>query len=168
MSWELRTAALVCPDCEDYYYDDGVVADDAPSEPLNITATQITQTSAVISWKAPEKNFKAGVDGYSVAYAEDQANDEDEQVKVLDTITAPRASLTGLLANTVYKLSILPVANATESVGVAGTFEFKTLAATKKKGPAKAKAGKVATAGKATGGKVAPPAPVGKAGKGRR
>jgi len=158
-TWELRTAPLVCPDCEDYYYDE--YPENAPTEPINITATQITTNSAVISWKAPEKNFQAGVDGYSVAYAEDKETDTDESVKILDTITASRTTLTGLLANTVYRLSILPIVNATETVGIAGTLEFKTLAGAIKKGPAKAK-GKV---GKAVAGKVAA-APVGKA-KGR-
>jgi len=168
MTWELRTAPLVCPDCEDYYYDE--YSADAPSEPLNITATQITQNSAVISWKAPEKNFQVGVDGYSVAYAEKgKTDDADGKVKILDTVTTPRASLTGLLANTEYKLSILPIANATESVGTPGTLEFKTLAAAvvpgKKKGPAKAKAtGKAAPAT----GKAAAPAPVAGKAKGRR
>jgi hypothetical protein len=157
----------VCPDCEDYYYDE--YSEDAPSEPLNITAAQITQNSAVISWKAPEKNFLVGVDGYSVAYAEKAKTDgAEEKVKILDTVTTPRASLTGLLANTEYKLSILPIANATEAVGIAGTLEFKTLAAAvipgKKKGPAKAKAGKAAP----VPGKAAPaPTVAGKA-KGRR
>jgi hypothetical protein len=159
MTWELRTAPLVCPDCDDYYYDDYPA--DAPSEPLNITVTQITQNSAVISWKTPEQNFKAGVDGYSVAYAEDKANDADESVKILDTTTTTHVSLTGLLPNTAYKLSILPIANATESVGVAATLDFKTLAAATagKKAKAKAKSGKAA-------GKVAA-TPAAKA-KGRR
>jgi len=164
-TWEVRTAPLVCPDCQDYYYDEYPA--DAPTEPINITATQVTSTSALISWKAPLQNFKVGVDGYSVAYAVDKGDgsaESDANVKILDTTTIPHASLTGLLANTAYKLSILPVVNSTETVGVAGTLDFKTLAsAGKKKGPAKAK-GK--NAGKAAPGKVAA-APVGKA-KGRR
>jgi len=143
-TWELRTAPLVCPDCEDYYYDS--YSEDAPTEPINITATQITQTSAYVAWKAPEKNFNVGVDGYSVAYAPDKT---DAKVKILNTTTVAHVSLTGLLANTVYRVSILPIVNATESVGVAGTVEVKTLAAGKKaKAPKAAKAAKGKTGGK--------------------
>jgi len=90
-----------------------------------------------------------------VAYAKDNTNDT---VKILDPTTAPHASVTGLDANTAYKVSILPVMNATQKVGVAGTFSFKTLAAA---GKGKAK-GKGAKAGKSAG-KVA-----GKAKAGRR
>jgi len=143
-TWELRTAPLVCPDCQDYYYDE--YADDAPSEPMNITATQITQTSAFISWKAPQTNFKVGVDGYSVAYAEDIANTTNANVKILDTVTVPHASLTGLLPNTAYKVSVLPIVNATSSVGVAGILQVKTLAAGKRAKAPTAKPGKVAKA----------------------
>jgi hypothetical protein len=157
MSWELRTSALVCPDCEDYYYDD--MPEGAPTEPQNITATMVTQTSATLIWKTPEKNFKAGVDGYSVAYAEDKLNDADEKVTIMDTTTSARAALANLVAGTVYKVSILPIINATEIVGAAGTLEFKTLPAAGK-GKAKGKAGKAT-------GKVTPPA-AGKAKAGRR
>jgi len=146
-TWELRTAPLVCPDCNDYYYDE--YSDDAPTEPINITATQITQVSALVSWKTPEKNFKSGVDGYSVAYAPEQANETAAKVKILDTTTATHVTLTGLLANTLYRVSILPIVNATESVGVAGTVEVKTLANAAAAGKGKApKAAKAAKAGK--------------------
>lgn len=146
MTWELRTSPLVCPDCEDYYYDD--FSESAPSEPLNIAVAQITSSSAVVTWKAPQENFKAGTDGYSVAYTEDKANDADEKLEILDIVKTPRVSLTGLLPNKTYKVSILPVTSDTETVGVAGIVDFKTLPATAVAGKAKAKAAK---AGKVVG-----------------
>lgn len=160
MTWELRTSPLVCPDCEDYYYDD--FSENAPSEPLEIAVTQVTSNTAVITWKAPQQHFKAGVDGYSVAYTEDKPNDADEKLEILDIITTPRVSLTGLVPNKVYKLSILPVTSETETVGIAGILDFKTLpaAAAGKAtaaavvGKAKAKAAKAAKAGKVVVGKA--------------
>jgi len=120
-SWEIQTPVLVCPDCEDYYYDDAYGDDSAPSAPLNVTATHITQTSADLSWPAPKHNFKVG-DGYSVAYAV-KSNGTEGKMTIQDTITTPHTSITGLSANTMYRLSVLPVANQT--VGAAGTLEFK-------------------------------------------
>jgi len=119
---------------------------------MNITATGITQNSVVLNWKAPQKNFKVGVDEYSVAYAVDGTNDT---VKILDTSAATHTSITGLTANTGYKVSILPVVNATQAVGAAGTLDFKTLAAA---GGPKAKGAKGAK-GKVAPGKVAAKAP---------
>lgn len=136
-TWELRSAPLVCPDCQDYYYDE--FPENAPTEPLNVTVSAITATSATVSWKAPEKNFKAGVDGFSVAYAEDKG--DDAKVIILDAAPALQAKLVNLTANTAYKVSILPVVNATESVGAPATTQFKTSAAS----------GAAAPAGKAKG-----------------
>jgi len=174
-TWEVQLQQLVCPDCHDYYYDDAYYAEDAPSEPLNITATLITSTSATLSWKTPKTNFKQGTDGYSVAYAPDKGDPNSEKVKILDTTTALTAPLTDLSPATSYKISILPVVNATEVVGMAGTYEFTTLAAAASAAPAgKKKKGKLGKAGKTGKAAVAPtPAPVvtgkGKAGKtGRR
>lgn len=137
-SWELRSAPLVCPECHDYYYDEPPA--NAPTEPRNVTTSDITATSATVSWLAPEKHFIVNVDGYSVAYAEDK---EDAKVTILDSARPSQAKLTGLLPNTGYKVSILPIVNATESVGAPATTEFKTLAEAGKAGKGKAgKAGK--------------------------
>lgn len=144
-TWELRSAPLVCPDCQDYYYDEA--PENAPSEPLNVSVSQITATSAVLSWKAPLKNFQTGVDGFSVAFAEDKG--DDAKVTILDAKPALTAKLVNLTANTGYKVSILPVINATESVGAPATAQFKTLASGAAAPAGKAgKAGKAAKAGK--------------------
>jgi len=95
-----------------------------------------------------------------VAYAVDTDN---SKVQILNTTTATAVTLTDLLPNTQYKVSILPVVNATETVGEAGTLEFKTLASTTSAAAGKGKkgkTGKTAKAGKAAPvGKAAAPAP---------
>jgi len=147
-TWEVVTAPLVCPDCDDYYYDDSYSAD-APSAPLAVNVTQVTPNSAVISWQAPKTNFHSGVDGYSVAYAlAANTSSSDKSVKILNTTTATQVTLTGLLGKTEYKVSILPVVTATEAVGTPATLDFTTPAPAVAGKKAKAKAGKFPKAGK--------------------
>jgi len=62
-TWELRAGNLVCPDCNDYYYDATYYDEEVPSEPRNVTAKAVTQSSANLIWLAPLSNFKVGIDG---------------------------------------------------------------------------------------------------------
>jgi hypothetical protein len=145
--WEITTSDLACPNCDGYYYDDGYYSDSAPNAPENIAASKLTATSVTITWSAPTSNFMAGTDGYSLAYA---ATNDDDDLSILNVTTMLSVDLKDLRPGTEYKVSILPVIAATEDVGEPGHFDFKTLPAAgkgkKAKGPkgAKAKAAPVA------------------------
>jgi len=123
-SWTITAASLdACPNCDGYYYDAGYYEDNTPSAPRNITATGLTSTSVTLTWKTPSDNFIAGTDGYSVAYAlPDVAND----INILNITIKPTVTITGLKPGKSYKVSILPVVNATEDVGDPAHFDFKT------------------------------------------
>jgi hypothetical protein len=136
-SWTVTAASLNnCPNCNGYYYDAGYYEDSSPSAPLNVTASEITSSSAVLAWKHPVANFIVGTDGYSVAYALPNVATD---ITILNVTTKTTITLTGLKPDQTYKVSILPVVNATEDVGEAAHYDFKTLSAPAGKGK-KAKA----------------------------
>jgi len=147
-SWSVTAAQLTnCPNCNGYYYDASYYEDSTPSAPLDVAVSEITSTSAVLSWKHPADNFIVGTDGYSVAYA---LPDVADDITILNITTKTIVTLTDLKPNQTYKVSILPVVNATEDVGDPAHLDFKTLPAPVASGKGKKakKAPKKATTGK--------------------
>lgn len=163
--WVVQKGVLECPDCEGYYYDYSSSDVATPSEPLNLKATSITTTSAVLKWAAPQSNFKSGVDFYSLAYSLDSTSSSDDDVVLIpDYPTQPTYTLTGLKPGTSYKVNVLPVNSETETGGTSALLTFTTLAPPT---PAsKGKAGKASAKGKAKGKATAPTVAKGKATKG--
>ncbi|MFM7839506.1 MAG: GEVED domain-containing protein, partial [Chitinophagaceae bacterium] len=81
---------------EDYgvFIQDPVVDNLPPTAPVNLTAANLTATSADLSWTAATDNF--GVTGYEVY----------QNGVLVTTVTTPSAKVTGLLANTTYNFTV--------------------------------------------------------------
>ncbi|WP_232731487.1 GEVED domain-containing protein [Tenacibaculum sp. SZ-18] len=86
----------------------------APSQPSNLQASAVTQTTATVSWNASSDNV--GVTGYEVFRGSTS----------LGTITGTSANLTGLLANTSYTVSVR-AKDAAGNQSNAGSVTFTTL-----------------------------------------
>jgi hypothetical protein len=97
----------------------------APSQPTNVTFTNIAERSATVNWEAPVNTGGSDVTGYDVQYRAVGATDW----LLLDTLpgTARSANLTGLTGETGYEVSITAT-NATGTGAAAGAV-FNTAAA---------------------------------------
>jgi Zn-dependent metalloprotease len=89
--------------------DDGGPGPDteAPTTPTNLTATDITETTAALNWTASTDNV--GVDAYEVF----------EGSTLLGSVTGTTANITGLVANTSYTFSVRAVDAAGNNSGMA-------------------------------------------------
>ncbi len=79
----------------------------APSTPTGLTASNITDTSVLLSWNAATDNV--GVTGYDIL----------RNNIVISTVTATSSSITGLTANTTYQFNVR-AKDAAGNVSVAG------------------------------------------------
>lgn len=89
----------------------------APSTPTNLTASNIAETTATLTWNASSDNV--GVVGYDVAL----------NGNVLGTVTGTSANLTGLVANTAYTATVVAKDAAGNTSGTATT-SFTTTGST--------------------------------------
>lgn len=87
---------------------------EAPSTPTNLTASNITQTTATLTWNASSDNV--GVTGYDVAI----------NGTVLGTVTGTSANITGLSASTTYGATVV-AKDASGNVSGAASTSFTTL-----------------------------------------
>ncbi len=87
----------------------------APTVPTGVTASNITQTTATISWTASTDNV--GVTGYKVY----------KNGTLLGTTTSTSYSLTGLIASTSYTIGVAAF-DAKSNTSAQGTTSFTTLA----------------------------------------
>ncbi|MEZ5009806.1 MAG: T9SS type A sorting domain-containing protein [Chitinophagales bacterium] len=95
----------------------GTADTQAPSTPTSLSANNITQTTATLTWNASTDNV--GVVGYDVAL----------NGTVLGTVSGTSANLTGLTASTTYSASVVAKDAAGNASGTAST-SFTTLANT--------------------------------------
>ena len=90
----------------------------APSVPAGVTASDVTQTGAKITWTAAEDNV--GVAGYNVYVDETKVN-TDKLVEGLEL------ELTGLTPDTEYTVTVSAVDAAGNESGRSAAFTFTTL-----------------------------------------
>ena len=91
---------------------------EAPSVPAGVTASDVTQTGAKITWTASADNV--GVAGYNVYVDETKVN-TDKLVEGLEL------ELTGLTPDTEYKVTVSAVDAAGNESGRSAAFTFTTL-----------------------------------------
>ncbi|QAA82166.1 T9SS type A sorting domain-containing protein [Aequorivita sp. H23M31] len=87
----------------------------APSTPANLTATNITQTTASISWSASTDNV--AVTGYEVFLGSNS----------IGSVTGTSANITGLLASTAYSVKVRAYDAAGNNSAFSNTVNFTTL-----------------------------------------
>ncbi len=86
----------------------------APSRPLNVQASDITQTTVTINWVASTDNV--AVTGYDIYQGETN----------IGTVTGTSASITGLTANTSYTFSVR-AKDAAGNESLAGSVSFNSI-----------------------------------------
>ena len=96
---------------------------EAPGVPTNVSATDVTQTGAKVTWSASADNV--GVVGYNVYVGEGKVNDTP--------VTATEYALTGLTANTEYTVSVSAVDAAGNESAKSKAAIFTTLEAEEEK-----------------------------------
>ena len=96
---------------------------EAPGVPTNVSATDVTQTGAKVTWSASADNV--GVVGYNVYVGEGKVNDTP--------VTATEYALTGLTANTEYTVSVSAVDAAGNESAKSKAATFTTLEAEEEK-----------------------------------
>ena len=96
---------------------------EAPGVPTNVSATDVTQTGAQVTWSASADNV--GVVGYNVYVGEGKVNDTP--------VTATEYALTGLTANTEYTVSVSAVDAAGNESAKSKAAIFTTLEAEEEK-----------------------------------
>ena len=96
---------------------------EAPGVPTNVSATDVTQTGAKVTWSASADNV--GVVGYNVYVGEGKENDTP--------VTATEYALTGLTANTEYTVSVSAVDAAGNESAKSKAATFTTLEAEEEK-----------------------------------
>ena len=96
---------------------------EAPSVPAGVTASEVTQTGAKITWTASEDNV--GVAGYNVYLGESKVN--------TSPVTVTEYDLTGLTANTGYTVTVSAVDAAGNESARSDAATFTTLAAEEEK-----------------------------------
>ncbi len=92
----------------------GTTDTEAPSTPTNLTASNIAQTTATLTWNASSDNV--GVTGYDVSL----------NGSVIGTVAGTSTNITGLTASTTYNASVVARDAAGNSSGSAST-SFTTL-----------------------------------------
>ena len=96
---------------------------EAPGVPTNVSATDVTQTGAKVTWSASADNV--GVVGYNVYVGEGKVN--------TTLVTATEYALTGLTANTEYTVSVSAVDAAGNESAKSEAATFTTLEAEEEK-----------------------------------
>ena len=96
---------------------------EAPSVPAGVTASDVTQTGAKITWTASADNV--GVAGYNVYLGESRVN--------TSPVTVTEYDLTGLTANTEYTVTVSAVDAAGNESARSEAATFTTLAAEEEK-----------------------------------
>ena len=96
---------------------------EAPSVPAGVTASDVTQTGAKITWTASADNV--GVAGYNVYLGESKVN--------TSPVTVTEYDLTGLTANTEYTVTVSAVDAAGNESARSEAATFTTLAAEEEK-----------------------------------
>ncbi len=86
-----------------------------PSTPANLVASNITQTTATLSWNASTDNV--GVTGYDVF----------QGTTNIGTVTGTSANITGLTASTAYSFKVQAHDAAGNNSGFSNTVNFSTL-----------------------------------------
>src|SRR5690606_32669413 len=89
-----------------------------PSNPTNLVASNITQTTATLSWNASTDNV--GVTGYDVF----QGNTN------IGSVTGTSANITGLTAATAYSFKVRAHDAAGNNSGFSNTVNFTTQSTT--------------------------------------
>ncbi|OAD91147.1 hypothetical protein A7A78_04875 [Aequorivita soesokkakensis] len=86
----------------------------APSTPTNLVASNVTQTTATLSWNASTDNV--GVTGYDVFQGSTN----------IGTVTGTSANITGLVASTAYSFKVRAHDAAGNNSGFSNTVNFTT------------------------------------------
>ncbi|AOW21185.1 M4 family metallopeptidase [Urechidicola croceus] len=87
---------------------------EAPSTPLNLVASSITETTATLSWNASTDNI--GVTGYNVYQGSTS----------IGTVTATSANITGLTVDTSYTFSVSAIDAAGNESNTSNSVTFTT------------------------------------------